>query len=567
MCLLPTASADSVSFEFTDRVVFAEPDFPAVTDAASPDAPAGMTLAQVNGDEVPNVESVVLPSSLTTIGTEAFSGCPGMTRVVIPVSVTEIQSGAFHGCTGLVTVRYAGTAAQWDAINIGADNAPLFGASIYFSDDRYRIPINERVFPDDSFRAFVSDAYDKDEKGYLSDEELDAVTAINCSGTADNPGSISNLRGIERFRNLRDLRCAYNRLTSLDLPGNPLLEILDCRNNGLNTLVLGNKTYLREVYAHYNNLKTLDLSGTPSLTGLYIAFNQLESLNLQSNTKLTGLEVLHNNLSSLDLSHNTQLKLLYCGTNKLTALSVIKNPLLEVLDCHGNLLTSINVQQNPALKRLDVRNNRISLLNISNNNLLERLNCAQNLLTEVDIGSCPALVWAVKNLPSTVQNNIVYYYSGDEYYLVYDKGVNIYADTSYILINAANFPDPVFRSGVSEFYDKNKDGKLSSNEIARVTLIDCNNLGITTLKGIEFFTALKTLRCYGNPLTYLDISTLTKLEEFVCYNTRISTVDLRNNIYLRWLVNNTTPYRENGCYIFVYSPYKVIISIGMHLVV
>ena len=48
--------------------------------------------------------SVVIPDSVTTIGSYAFSWCSSLTSVVIPDSVTTIGSSAFYCCQGLTSV-------------------------------------------------------------------------------------------------------------------------------------------------------------------------------------------------------------------------------------------------------------------------------------------------------------------------------------------------------------------------------------------------------------------------------------------------------------------------------
>ncbi|MBR2832635.1 MAG: leucine-rich repeat protein, partial [Oscillospiraceae bacterium] len=47
---------------------------------------------------------VTIPSSVTTIGSQAFFDCSGLTSVTIPDSVTSIGYGAFSGCSGLTSV-------------------------------------------------------------------------------------------------------------------------------------------------------------------------------------------------------------------------------------------------------------------------------------------------------------------------------------------------------------------------------------------------------------------------------------------------------------------------------
>ncbi|MBO7326038.1 MAG: leucine-rich repeat protein, partial [Clostridia bacterium] len=62
-----------------------------------------------------------------------FSGCDSLTSIVIPDSVTTIGSWAFWDCTSLTNVYYTGTEEQWKAISIGNYNSSLTNATIHYN--------------------------------------------------------------------------------------------------------------------------------------------------------------------------------------------------------------------------------------------------------------------------------------------------------------------------------------------------------------------------------------------------------------------------------------------------
>lgn len=107
--------------------------------------------------------------------------------------------------------------------------------------------------------------------------------------------------------------------------------------------------------------------------------------------------------------------------------------------------------------------------------------------------------------------------------------VTAFAAEGDVDINETNFPDENFRAYVSENCDTSKDGKLSADEIAAVTRIDCSESQITSLKGIETFTALVSLNCEENALTELDISKNTELSYIRCYGNQIKELDITND--------------------------------------
>jgi len=105
-----------------------------------------------------------------------------------------------------------------------------------------------------------------------------------------------------------------------------------------------------------------------------------------------------------------------------------------------------------------------------------------------------------------------------------------------IVINEANFPDPAFRSYVAgQKVDIDQDGALSAGEVTVVTDILLSDKDITSLQGIEIFTALEELHCFDNQLAELDISMLSNLRWLNCADNQLSELDVSKNTNLEWL--------------------------------
>ena len=125
-----------------------------------------------------------------------------------------------------------------------------------------------------------------------------------------------------------------------------------------------------------------------------------------------------------------------------------------------------------------------------------------------------------------------------------------------IVINEANFPDPVVRSYVSSKIDTSKNGILEEEEIAAATMININNRDLTSLKGIEIFTSLERLYCSGNmdicSLDSVDLSSLTALKYVEINATSITSLDLSGHSALLSLNisqnSSLTSVNLSGCY-------------------
>ncbi|MBR5440449.1 MAG: leucine-rich repeat domain-containing protein, partial [Prevotella sp.] len=119
------------------------------------------------------------------------------------------------------------------------------------------IAIDATNFPDEKFRNYVSaKTIDKDENGYLNDEEIAAVKTLDV-----NNKQIANLKGIEFFTALERLFCQGNPLKSLDVSKN---------------------TKLKELYSYYNELTELDVSKNTNLTRLTCYRNQISGDKMQA---------------------------------------------------------------------------------------------------------------------------------------------------------------------------------------------------------------------------------------------------------------------------------------------
>ena len=165
-----------------------------------------------------------------------------------------------------------------------------------------RIVYCPTAFPDVNFRDYVFRNFDTDRNGVMSENEYNAVTAIEV-----NTDNITTLSGIEHFVNLQVLKCSGTTgglLTSLDLSNNHSLSELDCSNNQLASLSLW-------VYGW----------------------------------TLTKFDCSQNRLTSLEFpdGYGYPIQELNCGGNEITTLNLANLSSLRTLNCKALPLRAIEV--------------------------------------------------------------------------------------------------------------------------------------------------------------------------------------------------------------------------------
>ena len=118
----------------------------------------------------------------------------------------------------------------------------------------------------------------------------------------------------------------------------------------------------------------------------------------------------------------------------------------------------------------------------------------------------------------------------------FDIDLTAHAAEGGVAINEENFPDPTFRTYVDDNFDTTNDDALDAAEIAMATSIDVYGMGISDLKGVEYFTALTNLYCYSNQLTSLDVSKNMALTDLDCGSNQLTSLDVTNNTALEILL-------------------------------
>ena len=79
------------------------------------------------------------------------------------------------------------------------------------------------------------------------------------------------------------------------------------------------------------------------------------------------------------------------------------------------------------------------------------------------------------------------------------------------------------------------NGSVITANISGLVSLNVASKNIGNLTGIEDFTSLKTLTCYNNLLTSLDLTSNTELTQLQCFSNQITTIDLSKNTKLNFI--------------------------------
>lgn len=390
-------------------------------------------------------------------------------------------------------------------------------------------------------KALVDLKIDKDGlNGSLRIADVDTVSRLIIA----NKG-ITDLTGIEAFKNLKllncdsnllsfikfinlpnlvEVHCASNKFVGLDFSYNKMLKILDCKNNLLNNLNISNDSTSR--FSSFNAKGNPDLFRICVDDKMYastnflnvdagVGFNDMdcrtvEIPDLSLETRLISQKIDKNGITgTIFLAETklvTSLNLKNSGITDLKGIEYFDS--LKALDCSGNFIKNINIVGLSNLRNLDCSNNRLTSIDITSNSKLDSINCSYNDLTTMSIGFL---------------NNSL-----------------LLLECSY---NKLNTLDLFGGSSLHTLIcDNNQLTNLPISNLSRLQFLNCAYNKLTKLN-IPSGSFLLVLICNNNNLTSLSVSNASYLQELYCYYNNLTALNINSNLDLTSLFcdfNNIT---------------------------
>ena len=488
------------------------------------------------------------------IGTHAFKNSD-ISQLVIPATVGYIDYHAFEACHFSSIVCFPTDPSIMSTWGWGSDYQSGDAGTLYVPasvvddfENSYRwdtycgsieaingVAINSTNFPDANFRNYLLSLFPN---GYLLPEDIEGMTSLSIY----NKG-IANMKGIEYFTELRELRCWGNSFTSLNLNNNTQLTYLDCApNSQLTSLSVNSCSNLQTLICYSTGLTTLSINNKSSLT----------KLDCHNCTSLTRLICYSNNLTTLNVTGCTALENLQCYYNyNLSAITGLADcTAITYLDCEDCAITELpGVNNMTNIGTLWARYNKLTSLTVTNksnltnlrvkgNTTLTDLTCYSNALTSLDVTGCTALTtlkcyynYSLASITGLADCTAITYLDCEDCAITELPGVN--SMTNIATLWARN-------NKLTTLLVTNKS-KLTNLRVSGNTLMTslyCYNNALTTLS-VSGCTAMTTLYCYGNSLTSIDVSSLTSLTNLSCNNNRLSSLNVSSNSALTTLKCNS----------------------------
>ena len=542
-----------------------------------------------------NLTSVTISEGVQSIGSYAFSTCYNLTSVTIPSSVTSIGEKAFFYCYGLTSVTSLieepfeissnvfenrnNETGQYDfttaTLYVPAGTKEKYLATPAWNQFQNIVEMEDKniQFADAAVKAICVENWDTDGDGELSYAEAAAVTRLGQVFQLNT--EITSFDELQYFTGLTSIGdeafSACSGLTSVTIPESVTSIGIEAFHgcSGLMSVTIPSSVTSIGEYA-FEFCKGLTSLTIPS------SVTSIDESAFRTCTGLTSITVEEGN-SSYDSRNNcnaiietaTNTLIQGCpntvipdgvvsignyafeGFSSMTSVTIpssVTSIGCEAFDgCSG--LTSITIPEGVTSIDNDAFYNCSGLTSVAIPSSVTSIGesvffgCTSlisvtSLIAEpFEIDSDVFRMWNEETGQYEFTSATLYVPAGTKEKYEATPAWNLFQDIvemdspSGILINSTTFPDDNFRNWVLA-QDYGQDGVLTETEIANVWGIDVSFNNIADLKGIEHFTKIRSLVCYGNLLTSLDISQNTALWSLLCTGNQLTSLDLSKNTEL-----------------------------------
>ncbi|SNR13949.1 leucine-rich repeat domain-containing protein [Tenacibaculum jejuense] len=199
-------------------------------------------------------------------------------------------------------------------------------------------------FPDANFKSALlqqSPSIDTN-----NDSEIQISEALATKNIIASAKRISDVTGLEEFKNLERLNLFNNPITSISLTNQTKLKLLDLT---------------------FTDITELNLSTNKDLISLAISNTSISKIDVSNLNKLELLNVSRTDLSSIDVSNNLSLLNLEINFTKINSLEISSNSMLEFLSFRDTKISSLDFSLLPNLKSINVSDTKFTSLDFSNN--------------------------------------------------------------------------------------------------------------------------------------------------------------------------------------------------------
>lgn len=503
--------------------------------------------------EIVTVKQMAADQNIATNPTElSFAG----EGEALKVKVLSARNWTLTGESDWVTPDIKEGAPEAEITFTAAMNESLkersaeFELHLFNSTNVYKLAIKQAgakpvsLIKDPNFKAFMLAAFDKNKDGDFSADEMAASGAIEYD--EDNDGSVTTFAGVELFPNITKFKYTtpYSNIKStvedIDLSNNKALTTVQVSNYKVKTVNLKGLSEIVELnFSNDTALHALDLSSCAKLKE-FRAFNSgLESLDFSKAPKLEVATIYGTKLETIDFSHNPEVLSVNADIKTLKTAIFKNNDKLSTLTVGSIKLESISGIENlPGLTDLTYTYCPTETLTLENSKKLAKANISYSeKLKTLDLHKNIRLTDLTLTYLTACEELIIYKGQkfANEFIVGSDKLVKKEVEREIPSNIVEEIADENLKTYLLSVADADKDGKITAAEAEKVTEVDFSGKKVSSILGLEWFTALKKINASNNEIAEFDATVFSKLVTLNVSNNKIKALDVSGtkceNIY------------------------------------